>query len=529
MACGLNLNPFEGFGLAGCAAEAVGNAVGGFLEDLGNAVVEAVGRAVASLGTMWVNIGTPVISGEPSQQAVSPGEHADVSGLTTTLSYVSWLGWAIAAISLIALGGRLAISMRRGEGMASLGKLGIVLAACILIGASGAIVSGIMAAGPTQAGGAAQFVQNSLWFYAGLAAVAGVIVGAIKTAWEVRLDPAKDTFKALLTLLVASGVGVVVVGLCVNNADSFSQWILDRSLSCNVLETSGLAPGGMGEWSKEKGFAAQADTGSCFGKNVTTMLGLGAASGPLGVILIILLGLIALLAALVQILMMVARGGILVLLVGVLPLAASFTNTEMGKTWFKKVVGWLIAFILYKPAAAIIYATSFQLVGTDVFKDDGSGLLSVVVGLMLMIISLLALPAMLRLVMPMTAAVAGGAAGGAIAAGAMMSLPTGAASVGRLSGGGGRAGAAGNSGRSGPKGQQGPTGATSPAASKPSGAGASRAGASGAGASGAGAGAGAAGAAGGVAGVAVSAATQVGKAGVQGTKNLASGATGEES
>ncbi|MFX7844978.1 hypothetical protein ABTK14_22265, partial [Acinetobacter baumannii] len=76
------------------------------------------------------------------------------------------------------------------------------------------------------------------------------------------------------------------------------------------------------------------------------------ATGGLGALLIIILGLIAILATAFQIVLMIARGGMLVILTGILPLSAAATNTEMGKGWFKKNVGWLVAFILYKPAAA---------------------------------------------------------------------------------------------------------------------------------------------------------------------------------
>jgi uncharacterized membrane protein HdeD (DUF308 family) len=141
-------------------------------------------------------------------------------------------------------------------------------------------------------------------------------------------------------------------------------WIINGSLSCDVTTDS-----------------------ACFGENMLTLLALttNPAAGGLGALLIIILGLIAILAAAFQIVLMVARGGMLVILAGILPLSASFTNTEMGKSWFKKCIAWLVAFILYKPAAAIVYAAAFQLVGTDVFSDDGTGLLAVLTGLMLMV------------------------------------------------------------------------------------------------------------------------------------------------
>ena len=105
---------------------------------------------------------------------------------------------------------------------------------------------------------------------------------------------------------------------------------------------------------------------------------------------------------------MVVRAGMLVLLAGALPLSASFTNTEAGRMWFQRFVAWMAAFILYKPAAAIIYATAFRLMSSDVF--DGDGLMSVLVGVALMVIALVALPALLRFFAPMTATLAGRAA-----------------------------------------------------------------------------------------------------------------------
>ncbi len=53
----------------------------------------------------------------------------------------------------------------------------------------------------------------------------------------------------------------------------------------------------------------------------------------------IVLGIIAFLATVIQIMLMLVRGGMLVLLVGTLPLVAAFSNTEMGMQWFRKAGG----------------------------------------------------------------------------------------------------------------------------------------------------------------------------------------------
>lgn len=70
-------------------------------------------------------------------------------------------------------------------------------------------------------------------------------------------------------------------------------------------------------------------------------------------------------------------------------------------------MAWTIAFILYKPAAAIVYAIAFRMTGTDLFKSDGTGLFQIVTGLALMLIALVALPALMRFLVPAVASVGG--------------------------------------------------------------------------------------------------------------------------
>ena len=131
---------------------------------------------------------------------------------------------------------------------------------------------------------------------------------------------------------------------------------------------------------------------------------------------------------------MVVRSGMLVILAGILPTTAAFTNTEMGRQWFQKAVGWTIAFILYKPAAAIVYSVAFLLMGHNSGKD---GLIGSITGFTLMIVALFALPALMRFVTPMVGAVASG--GGAGAGAAVGAMATGAVSMGRSGSGKGNA------------------------------------------------------------------------------------------
>lgn len=412
------------------------SAAGDAIENMANAVLEAFGKVIASAGTIWVHIGTPNLTGTGGRSGLTAGSSApDSTGITTVLGYVTWIGLAVAVLSLFILGGLIATRMRAGEGIAAVGRVGLVLSAVVLISGSSSIVAGLMPSGPRNSAGAVLFIQSGLWWYMAAMAVASVIIGGIRMVWEQRAEPGRETVKSLLTLVVVAGSGVTVVGLLVAAADSFSVWIINGSLSCDVTTDS-----------------------ACFGKNMLELLALttNPSTGSLGALLVIILGLIAILASGMQIVLMVARSGMLVILAGVLPFSASFTNTETGKAWFKKCISWLTAFILYKPAAAIVYAATFQLLGTDVFSDDGSGFITVVTGLMLMSLALLAMPALMRFVTPMVGALAGGS-GGAAAGAAAGAIPSGASALGRL--GSGRS-SRGPDGADGPQGSPGPQGSS---------------------------------------------------------------------
>lgn len=518
------------------AASAIGDAI----TKVADAVLEAVGKAVASLGTMWVNIGTPTLTGGGGTSGASPGDHApDVGGINTVLGWATWIAFGICVLALIVTGVRMGLG-HRNEGHKHVDRIGVVLVATIIISAAVGLVTGIAPAVRSNGSPAVSFIQDSLWWYMIAVAVLGVIFGAGRMAWEQRAEPGKDLVKSLMTLVVVSGAGLTAVSLLVAAGDSFSVWLLDGSLGCSIEDTNG----------------------TCFGGNIAALLALTAnpATGGLGAILVIVLGLFAILGSVIQILLMIVRAGMIVVLAGVLPVSAAATNTETGRNMFRKTVGWMLAFILYKPAAAIVYATAFKLAGTSVFKDDGSGLISVIVGLTLMAVALVALPALMSLIVPAVSSIASGSGMATAAMAGAAMLPSGAVAAGRLLGGNGdggndggggssssppsgattSGGTSGSPGSSGPSGNTGGSGVGSPGGSGPAGANgagttgttgtAGSTGAAGAGAAGAGAGAGAAGGAAGGAAAAGAAAGPVGAAvgaGVQavtGTVKAAAGA-----
>jgi hypothetical protein len=297
---------------------------------------------------------------------------------------------------------------------------------------------------------AVTFVQGTLSWFVLAVAVLSVLVAAAKMAWERRAQAGADLARSLVQLVLVSGAGLTGIALLVTAADSTASWIINRSTDD-------------------------------FGADLVRLLNLTDADvAILAVIVVIVVGLIALLASIVQIALLVIRNGFLVLLAGVLPLSAAATNTQTGRAWFSKACAWLLAFILYKPAAAVVYATAFQLIGENTSDDR---ITTALTGLVLMILALLTLPALMRFLTPLVGAAAAGGGGGAaavgaVATGAIASRAAKGASAAGAAGASGSAGAssAGAVGASGPSGagsggKSGPPGTGGPAGGAPTGGG----------------------------------------------------------
>ena len=247
------------------------------------------------------------------------------------------------------------------------------------------------------------FLQSGLWYWTAALAVLAVIIGGGRMAWEQRGAPIKDLVRSLLTLTLVSGMGLAVIAFLITAADGFSTWIINESTD-----------------------------GAGFAKAIQNLILTGQADTA--IFMVIIMGLLGIITSIIQIVLMVVRSGMLVILAGILPTTAAFTNTEMGKQWFQKAIGWTLAFILYKPAAAIVYAAAFRLIdGGGGMSSGSSALLNSITGLALMVVALLALPALLRFVTPMVGAVASGGGGGgaaAMGAAAAAAMPSGARSLG---------------------------------------------------------------------------------------------------
>ncbi len=296
--------------------------------------------------------------------------------------------------------------------------------------------------------------------------IASIILSGARLAEARRgaaMSEATESFKMYARVVFSSWMlgAVIVAGTQVS--DRFSAWLIDDVTNGNAKGVAEL----MVKTSTLQGFSP-------------------------GLVLII--AIVGLLGALAQAALAVIRQGLLVVAAGFLPMAAAASGMKTGQQSYAKLTAWVIAFLLWKPVAAIVYMIAFVTadVGTkdapiaDVPTADQAQ--RVLVGLVLLCSVAFVLPALMRLVTP-AIAVAGtggsglGATGGTLIAGAALATggksmgikgtasPGAAGFVGNATKPTGAAGGRSPGGAVGPPGGRGPTGGGGPGGGGPGGGG----------------------------------------------------------
>jgi hypothetical protein len=245
--------------------------------------------------------------------------------------------------------------------------------------------------------------QIQAWLLPVTAAIAagGVIAAGARMAITRRASPLLDVTGGLLTLAAVATLGVAIPALLLKAGDAWSAWIL------------------------------QVSTGGQFIQRLTVTLQLGGNVAPA---VVMVFGIIAILLSLVQAVLMLFRQAALVILAGVLPLAAAGTVAPMTRTWIRKVTSWMLALICYKPAAAAVYAAAFTMIGS------GGSPRTMLMGFVMLLLSVVTLPALMKFFTWTTGSISGTGGGGQLLGAAAM----GAIAVGTMRGspGGGGGGPA---------------------------------------------------------------------------------------
>lgn len=222
-------------------------------------------------------------------------------------------------------------------------------------------------------------IQGWMMPIATAVAVMAVIVAGGKMAITGKANSLTDVGQGLITIIATGAIGIIVPNLLLQAGDAWSSWVIRSSTDGDFIK-----------------------------RLVQTIAMTGA---PVG--LINILGIIGLLMAIIQALLMVFRQASIVILAGMLPLAAAGTLAPKTRVWFTKITGWGLAFIFYKPAAAVIYTIAIAMVG------KGSDIRTIFVGYAMMALSLVALPVLMKFTTWATGSVAQGPGGGGLLSAAL--------------------------------------------------------------------------------------------------------------
>lgn len=249
------------------------------------------------------------------------------------------------------------------------------------------------------------------WYVAGFA-ILGFLIGLIKL---IVSQDVKNSLIGLATpivnLILATAAYAAGIGLLLTASDEFSKWIVQRSTGGEIDLTQMLT----------SGTALLASPGTAF-----------------------LLFLLLLLGAVINLLFMYFRDVMFLILSTFIVALAAASGSEQGRQAWRKANGWLIALLLFKPVAAGIYSLGFRMLvqGSAPEGEEATipeAMHSTLIALLILLLAALALPALVKFIVPAAGAGAGAFSGGA-ALGAGVTLAAGAAV---LAGTGGAAAAAG--------------------------------------------------------------------------------------
>jgi hypothetical protein len=254
----------------------------------------------------------------------------------------------------------------------------------------------------------------------GLVLLGGLLWQGLVTTLTRKGQSLLQAGKGLVAAAVWGVVGIAGTQLALRAGDQYSCWIIGRALGVrgDACDPAGIANGLLVSDAVD---------------NLAQMLLFSHVNAP---ILLVVFGLIVLLIVLVQILLMIFREASIVILAGLLQLSAAGTVSRGTSGWFQKVLSWMLTLVAYKPVVATVYATAFLMLGGS--SDDGTlirhvgpaaggevegatELRWIVMGLAVLVMSIIALPAMMKFFSWTVGQERHGGGGGQALAGAAMS------------------------------------------------------------------------------------------------------------
>jgi type IV secretion system protein TrbL len=277
---------------------------------------------------------------------------------------------------------------------------------------------------PTVSSTAVTTIQENLSWYTFAFALIGIFIALGRMVFTQQFSTGMTAVKMIINLIIVTAVYATAFTALITASDAFAPWIVEKATGQD-LDLAGML-------------------------NVDLIMTAGIGPG-------LLMGILAFLGSLANVIFMLLRAVMIAILFAFLPTLAAASASETGNQAFKKAQGYLLAFVLFKPIAGVIYALGFLTITNPPtftnLDDAGKSLFSTAVGVMTLLIASLALPALIKFIVPVAANGTSGAfsgagmvAAGVAAGGAVVSLGAAAATGGASAAAGGAAAAAGGGG-----------------------------------------------------------------------------------
>ncbi|MGW5453120.1 hypothetical protein [Nocardia sp. NPDC003979] len=219
--------------------------------------------------------------------------------------------------------------------------------------------------------------------------MAGIFTGSMVMMVTRRTEPGAQILLGGVKYIVISSMALIVLSGAIHAGDDFAHQMIDTDANQ-------------------------------FGQRVQAMLGTSTIGNSGGVLL---LGIVAFLLGAIQWVMGFVRQAGIVVLYNLILFAAAGQLTTWGRQWFPRIAATCVALILYKPMAAYIYSLGFALIGEE------QSLTTLVTGLMVVALAVIALPALLKFFDFMGMHVSGGSGALGIAVGGLAGGALGAAAA----------------------------------------------------------------------------------------------------
>ncbi|MFJ6895167.1 hypothetical protein [Streptomyces hokutonensis] len=254
-------------------------------------------------------------------------------------------------------------------------------------------------------------------------AVGSLLFASARMAVERRGAAGVTALKGIMRVILVSGAATTIVVAAANVADSYSDYLFNQAVQDSLKNVGACDDGG----------------------------------GISEHFLLLILAFLLLIAGIIHTILMYIRLGVMMIMLGTLPMAAAASMTDWGGGWWRKHIGWMTAWLLYKPAVALVLNAGMAMINAPSepgATTESNAINTRIAGIGVMLLSAIALPALLKVIVPAAAAMGTGNPMAALGQ-AGSQLASGAVQVGAMSGASGGGGEKGPSGASGSDGGSG--------------------------------------------------------------------------